>query len=169
MTVPALIGTATLNPSVLVDSLVVDVIDGLRDELHPEFGVRSYRVYRIVRTWSGTEPGDGTFTDSAFELRPYPRVMYWDGFRFRQLPAGLNQQGVVRLTEVSLSYSEADLTAQPLAANQELFIAIGDANGQGSTTYLYTHSQPPYIDREKDLGWVVNLINVQEKTPWVPT
>ncbi len=169
MTTPALIGTATLDPGVLVDSLVADVIDGLRDELHPEFGVRAYRVYRVIRTWSGAEPGDGSFTDEAAELRPQPRVMFWDGFRFKESPSGVEDVGAVRLTEVSLSYAEADLTGQPLTAAQEIYIAIGDGNGQGSTLTLFAHSQPPYVDREKDLGWVVNLIRVKEKTPWAPT
>lgn len=169
MPVPPLIGSATLDQGVLVDSLVPDVIDGLRDSLQPLFGIRAYRVYRVVRTWSGAEPGDGTFTDVAGELRPYPRVMTWDGFKFQQEPAGLESAGRVRLTEVSLTYAERDLTAQPLTRNQELLIAIGDANGQGSSVPLFTLAQPPYIDREKDMGWVVNLIRVQNAHPWVPS
>lgn len=169
MPVPALIGSATLSSSVLVDDLVPSVIDALRDDLQPALGVRSYRVYRVVRTWSGAEPGVGTFADAAGELRPYPRVMFWDGFRFRQQPAGLESVGSVRCTEVSLTYAEADLTARPLARNQELLIAIGDANGQGSSVGLFTHSQPPYIDREKDMGWVLNLIRVKASPPWVPS
>lgn len=169
MPVPVLAGTATLDSSVLVDSLVPDVIDGLRDVLNPAFGIRAYRVYRVIRTWSGAEPGDGTFGDVAGELRPQPRVAVWDGFRYQQQPAGLESVGRVRLTEVSLTYSDADLTGQPLAKNQELFIAIGDANGQGTTVALFTHAQPPYIDREKDMGWVVNLQRVQAAQPWLPS
>lgn len=169
MPVPTLTGTAALDENVLVDSLVPDVIDGLRDELNPEFGIRSYKVYRVIRTWSGTQPGDGTPTDVAGELRPQPRVKFWDGFRFQEDPSGLNSNGRVQLTEVSLSYSESDLTGNPLSLNQELLIAIGDGNGQGSTIGLFTHNQPPFVDREKDLGWVVNLIRVQVTVLWVPS
>lgn len=168
MPVPILTGSATLDPEVLVDDLVPDVIDALRDDLQPAFGIRAYRVYRVIRTWSGAEPGAGTPTDVAGELRPYPRVMFWDGFRFQEQPAGLEPVGRVRLTEVSLTYAESDLTGQPLNANQELFIAIGDANGQRSTIELFTHIQPPYIDREKDMGWVLNLQNVKTAVPWAP-
>lgn len=168
MPVPPLIGTATLDSSVLVDALVPDVIDGLRDALQPALGVRAYRTYRIVRTWSGVEPGDGTFADVAGELRPYPRVLVWDGFRFEQAPAGVIKSGRVRLTEVSLTYSQSDL-APALSGNQELFYAIGDANGQGSSVSLFANVQPPYIDREKDMGWVLNLIAVQTASPWVPS
>lgn len=169
MPVPPLIGTATLNPSVLVDSLVPGVIDSLRDSLNPQFGIRAYRVYRVIRTWTGTQPGDGSYSDNAGELRPYPRVMVWDGFRFEQEPAGLKSAGRIRLTEVSLSYAESDLTGQPLRANQELLIAVADANGERSSVNLFTHVQPPYIDREKDMGWVLNLIRVQNSNPWVPS
>lgn len=169
MPTPILTGTAILDESILVDSLVPDVIDGLRDSLQPAFGIRAYRLYRVLRTWSGSEPGDGSFVDAGAELRPQPRVMVWDGFRFQQEAAGLQNAGRVRCTEVSLTYSEADLTAQPLARNVELFYAIGDANGQGTTLKLFTLYQPPYIDREKDMGWVVNLIGVQSGvTSWAP-
>ena len=166
MPVPTLVGAATLDQSVLVDSLIVDVIDGLRDELQPAFGIRAYRVYRIIRTWSGTVPGDGTFADDAAELRPQPKVAVWDGFRFREDPAGLAAAGRVRLTEVSLQYTGAQLDPV-LADNQELLIALGPANGQGQAIYLFTHAQPPYVDRERDLGWVVNLTKVQAR-PWAP-
>jgi hypothetical protein len=168
MTVPVLTGTAILDEDILVDSLVPDVIDGLRDSLQPDFGIRAYRCYRVIRTWSGATPGNGTPTDVAGEIRPYPRVMVWDGFRYNQEASGLENVGRVQLREVSLTYAEADLTGQPLAANQEIFIALADANGQGSSVYLYTHAQPPFIDREKDMGWVVNLMRVQTGVPWAP-
>ena len=166
MSVPALIGSATLDPSVLVDNLVPDVIDGLRDSLQPALGVRAYRVYRIIRTWTGAQPGDGTYSDSAAELRPQPRVMFWDGFRFQDQPAGRESLGTVRMSEVSLTYTQGDLDP-PLSNNQELFVAIGEANGQGLSTFLYAHVQPPYVDREKDMGWVLNVIRVQNANPWV--
>lgn len=168
MTVPALIGTATLDDNVLVDSLVVDVIDGLRDELHPEFGVRAYRVYRVLRTWTGSTPGQGKFSDVAAELRPYPRVRLWDGFNYVQAVCGVRELGDVKITEVSLSYSESDL-APKVGNNVELFFGIGDANGQGSSVRLWAHKMPPFIDREKDLGWCLMLHRVQSAPPWVPS
>lgn len=168
MSVPVLTGTAVLDQNNLVDSLVPDVIDGLRDSLQPAFGIRPYRLYRVIRTWSGTEPGDGVAVDVGAELRPYPKVAWWDGFRYQQEPAGLQSMGRVRCTEISLTYSEPDLTAQPLPRNRELFYAIGDANGQATSVKLFTIYQPPYIDRERDMGWVLNLIAVQSGQSWAP-
>lgn len=169
MTVPVLIGSATLNDEVIVDSLVPDVIDGLREELHTQFGVRAYRLYRVIRTWSDELAGEGTFVDVGVELRPQPMVAVWDGFRYVQAACGIEEMGEVKLTEVSLTYTHSDLTGRPLAANQEVFIALGEAHGQGQPTHLFTFARPPYVDRTKDLGWSIVLRRVQAGAPWAPT
>jgi len=170
MTIPVLVGSASLNSDVLVDSLVPDVIDGLRESLQPQFGVRAYRVYRVIRTWSGAAVGDGIHTDVAVELRPQPLVWTWetiaDGLRYEQAACGLRELGQIKLTEVSLTYTEDDLTGGDTAVNVEVFIALGEANGQGTHTRLFTHSKPPYIDRIKDLGWAVFLKHVEAAPPW---
>lgn len=167
MAVPVLTGLAVLDQDVLVDSLVADVIDGLREDLHPQFGVRAYRVYRVIRTWGGRVTGEGGYRDVGAELRPQPLVWQWDGLRFEQATCGVETLGEVKLTEVSLTYTEAQLTAQPMGKNVESFIAIGEAHGQASTMRLYTHTRPPYIDRVKDMGWVLWLRKVEGAT-WVP-
>lgn len=170
MTVPILTGEATLNPSVLVDSLVPDVIDGLREALHPDFGVRAYRVYRVLRTWSGKIVGEGVNSDEAAELRPQPRVAMWNGLKYVQAQCGIRELGDVMLTELSLTYTEAQLTGQPLTRKQELFFAIGDGNGQESSLRLWMVTAPPFIDRERDMGWVLHLRRIPEgQPPWQPT
>ena len=168
MAVPVLIGAATLDNDVLVDSLVPDVIDGLRDELHPAFGVRAYRVYRVIRTWTGRRPGEGVYTDDAAELRPQPRVLIWDGFRYAQAICGVMEIGDVKLTEISLTYTAGQLDPRTLTEKQELFIAIGEGNGQASPTRLWAHKMPPFIDREKDMGWVMLLHSIKGAS-WEPT
>jgi hypothetical protein len=169
MAPPVLIGAATLDENVLVDSLVADVIDGLREDLHPQFGVRAYRLYRIVRTWDGTEVGDGNFVDVGHELRPQPLVKVWDGLRFAQAVCGIEMLGEVKLTEVSLTYTLDQLTGRPLSPLQECFVGLGEAHGQGQPVYLFTHSQPPFVDRVKDMGWVLSLRRVQSGVTWLPT
>lgn len=169
MPIPVLIGAATLSNEVLVDSLVPDVIDGLRESLHPQFGVRAYRMYRVVRTWSGSVAGEGSPTDVGHELRPQPLVKVWDGLRFVQAACGLEQLGDVHLTEVSLTYTFDQLMGKPLAVNQELFIALGEAHGQGQPVALFTHARPPFVDRVKNMGWDILLRRVQAGTPWAPT
>lgn len=169
MAVPVLAGAATLDNEVLVDSLVTDVIDGLREELHPQFGVRAYRVYRVIRTWTGDIAGEGTFTDAGHELRPQPLVSVWDGLRFVQAVCGLEELGEVKVTELSLTYTEAQITGKPLTVSQECFIAIGEAHGQAQPIHLFTHARPPFVDRTKDMGWSLMLRRVQSGEPWAPT
>lgn len=169
MAVPALIGAATLNSNVLVDSLVPDVIDGLRDELHPAFGVRAYRVYRVIRTWTGKAVGEGRHSDDAAELRPYPRVAVWTGLKYVQATCGIRELGDVQLSEVSLTYSAEQLDPRALGKNQECFFALGEANGQGSPLMVWAHAAPPFIDREKTMGWILMLRRAEAAPAWVPT
>ncbi len=157
-----LVGTAVLDPDVLVDSLVTDVIDGLRGELHPGFGVRAYRAYRVIRTWDGERVGDGVATDVVAELLPQPDVATWDGLSLEQARCGLEEVGEVTLTEVSLSYTYDQLTRRgTLAPTAEIFFVIGEAHGQGQYPIAFTHAKPPYVDRTKNLGWQLWLTKVE--------
>jgi len=157
-------GSAILDPDVLVDGLVTDVIDGLREDLHPQFGVRSYRTFLVLRTWSGGDFGVGRPVDVEKEIRPQPLVWTWDGMRWGLEACGLNEMGEIKLTEVSLTYTDADLTGPDLEPNQAWYIKLTDAQGQGSPARYFVHVRPPFKDRVKDMGWVVWLkfINLQE-------
>jgi hypothetical protein len=126
-------------------------------------------MYRVIRTWSGSIVGEGTPTDAAHELRPQPLVSVWDGMRYVQAACGLEQLGDVKLTEVSLTYTYDQLLGRPLAANQEVFIALGEAHGQGQPTVMFTHARPPFVDRVKNMGWDILLRRVQSGVPWAPT
>lgn len=150
-------GTAILDPDVLVDSLVVDVIDGLRGDLHPQFGVRPFHVWTVLREWSGETQGEGDYTDVEVELEPQPRVWNWTGYRWDLTKAGLDDIGEIKVTEVSLSNTYAELTGGTLAANQQWFIKLTEAYGQLQPARYFSHFRPPFPDREKDMGWVLWL------------
>jgi len=148
-------GRADLDADVLVDSLVTDVIDGLREELHPQFGVRPYRLFVVRRTWDGEAVGDGGFIDRENEIRPQPRVQNLG--HFDQHPGGTVERGEVKVTEVSLSYHYQELMGAGLGANEEILIRIDEAHGQGNPPRYFRHSRPPFVDRERDMGWVLYL------------
>ena len=151
-------GSAILDPNVLVDDLVTDVIDGLRGDLHPQFGIRAYRVYTVLRQWSGGQVGRGTATDTVVELDPQPLVEAWNGLRFQLRDCGLDELGEVRVREVSLTYTEAELIGpKPLPAGAQWFIRIGEAHGQANRDKHFLHTKPPYVDRERDMGWILWL------------
>jgi len=154
-------GTATLDPTVLVDDLVTDVIDGLRAELHPAFGVRAFRVYTVVRTWSGLEVGLGDPTDEEVELVPSPLVHPFV-FQREQEPCGFDIAGMVKITEVSLTYTQAELLACEAPEGVQYFIKIVEGQGQEQAAKYFGHSKAPYPDRVKDMGWILWLEAIED-------
>lgn len=156
---------AILDPDVLIDDLVGPVIDALREDLHPQFGVRAYRVFTVKRRWAGELAGEGAMVEEIeTEIRPQPLVAPWDGLRYTVGSCGMMVDGKVRLTEVSLTLTEAELTGKgpggKLATNEMWFLKLTDAHGQQTTPMYFTLDGPPYIDRVKTLGWIVNLTKV---------
>ncbi len=150
-------GTATLDPDVLVDSLVTDVIDSLRADLYPEFGVRAYVCSLVTRKWQGKQVGEGKYTDTVVEMVTRPLVEVWNGLKYDLLTCGLNAQGDIRLIEVSLTYTFGELVGDTSKANVQPMIMISEGHGQGSPTSYWVHSKPPYCDREETLGWILWL------------
>jgi hypothetical protein len=154
-------GTAILDPDVLIDDLVPEVIDGLRGDLHPEFGVRAYRVFTVKRTWSGSMVGEGSVSEVTNEITPQPKVLVWTGLKFELRTCGLDDMGEIQLREVSLTYTHLELTGKSdavmLGKNQEFLIKLTEAHGQGNPVRYFQHSRPPFVDRENDMGWVVWL------------
>ncbi len=167
MPTPVLVGDAVLDPTVLVDSLVPDVIDGLRDTLQPEFGIRAYRAYRVIRTWTGKVSGEGLPSDLTHELRPQPRVMVWNGRHYEQATAGLRDLGEIRLSEISLTYTESQLRPK-VGRNVEVYIGLTEANGQGTAGRLFGHERAPFIDREQTMGWMLYLRVADGAPSWAP-
>ena len=154
-------GSATIGTN-LVDSLL-SVVDDLRGSLHPDMGVRQWRVFRRTRTWSGARRGAGTFTDVDFEILPQPLVRVdansaqTDKLRYELQQAGLNEEGGVALSEISLTYTEDELTGRPIADNAEVFYVLRDAHGQEIRDRYYTLAEPPMPDRVKTIGWLMKL------------
>lgn len=148
-------GSATLDPTVLVDDLL-SVIDDIRGDLHPALGVRQFRLFTVLRTWSGEERGDGTFTEVETELTPQPLI---EAFKRvdRLYPSGLDEADVVRVSELSLTYTEAQIAGGTLLGTQEWLIRIKDAYGQGIRARDYVLEGSPWPDRLKTIGWTFNL------------
>lgn len=145
---------ATLGNN-LVDDLV-PVVDSLRQDLYVSMGNRQYEVHAIKRRWTGLERGDGSpVVVSDVTLSPPPLVK--DKVRWQLEAHGRDQQGDGVMTEVSLTYSEADLTGGVLAANEEFFFKVIDLRGQQIGDIYYVPSAPPSTDRDKDIGWVIVL------------
>lgn len=147
-------GNAVLGDN-LVDDLV-PTVDELRDSLHTAFGVQQFRVYTVLRTWDGGATGSGASTDTETELTPQPKVEPYKT-RFELDGCGIDEAGYVVLREISLTYTEAELIGPTLVAGQEWLIKISDAQGQAIADRYWVVQEPPFPDREQDIGWTVKL------------
>lgn len=162
-------GSATLGAS-LVDDLVAD-IDELRGELHADFGVRPFRVYTVLRSWTGEQEGEGSHFDVISEITPQPRVGFWDGYKFALTPLGTHEDGEVQISEVSLTYTYDELSGGTLGLNQQWFYVLVDAHGQGCPDRYLRINRPPFPDREKNIGWEVRLMDMnlpRDTAPLLP-
>lgn len=145
----------------LVDKLV-PTADALRESLHDAFGVRQYRVYTVLRTWSGGSTGEGDPSDQEVELIPKPKVEMLpyqgvSGLRLTQEECGIDEVGIIRLREVSLQYAEEELAGPVLQAGQEFFYKITDGQGQLIRDRYWVIYKTPVPDRNLDLGWTIEL------------
>lgn len=144
----------------LVDELV-PVADELRSELFPEMGVRQFRVFLEKRRWSGIERGDGSALAAHYsvELDPRPLVRFLS-LEESLTACGREEDGVIELTEISLTFTEGELmgTSQgALAQNEQFFYRVADGHGQGIATRYFTPVQKPESDRIKTIGWRILL------------
>lgn len=150
-------GSADLDPDVLIDDLVT-LVDDLREDLIVGFGLRQFRLFTVRRTWDGEGVGDGAFEDELSEITPRPLVnAYQDNVMYRLEPCGIDESGMVLISEVSLSYTEAELTGGALLPNQEWFLLLVDGHGQQVPLRDFVMMSPPFPDRETDLGWKIRL------------
>ena len=160
-------GSAVLGDN-LIDDLVPDV-DDLRGYLNADFGTRPFDCQTILRTWLGESGlnGDGDFRDVVTTITPAPRIEQWAGSKWVLLAAGVHEDGTIRVSEVSLSYTYAELTGAGIGAgpggslqqNQQFFYRLVDAHGQGQEDRILKQSRPPFVDREKTIGWVMWLMD----------
>lgn len=153
-------GSATLNPDVLIDDILTTV-DDLRSELHAEFGLRQFRLFTVERVWDSGYVGDGLYSDVETEITPAPRVVPFtrsgDSVSYELRACGLDEAGFVAIQEVSLTYTEEELTGGTLAQGTEWLFRLRDGQGQGIPDRDFVLDGVPFPDREKTLGWSFRL------------
>lgn len=164
-------GSAIMDPNILVDDLT-ELVDDLRQDLNTEFGTRAYRVYTVARVWDGGAIGVGVSSETETELTPQPLVKpYLDSLGYSLEPCGLDEAGFVRVEEISLTYTQEELTGKPVtgevegstAGGTQWVIRIREAHGQLQSFKDFKLQAPPYPDRlPKTFGWILKLIKVEE-------
>lgn len=119
--------------------LVTNDILGVRDSI----GAVIHPVYFVTRTWSGSSPGDGTFTDEKVQMIPSPSIQAIS-HELNAMAGGVYQQGDLLLKSVSKqSYPSEDVVAgKSPAGNIEKFYEINDK------LYLAINVRESYITWE---------------------
>jgi hypothetical protein len=151
--------SATFIAGVLTDDLV-ELADDVR-AIYTELGARPFRTFVVRRTWVGPRAGEGAMTEVATEILPRPAVLV-AGLRGDLRPAGLDEEGDIVVSEISLRWTEPELYSPTLTDVQRHMFRIDDAHGQGVRSRFYVPTRPPTpirgdSDRPDVLSWSIEL------------
>jgi hypothetical protein len=89
-------------------------------------GAQLADVFFVTRTWTGTRPGDGNFTDVEEKMNPLPEIRDYS-HSLRLLESGSIKQGDLLLVGVSRNKypEEAKLLTTTDSKNTEKYYRIG--------------------------------------------
>jgi hypothetical protein len=111
----------------------MSLIEGLQDCIDSVLGIRDdigavlKPVYLVIRTWSGSVPGEGSYSDSEEQVLPSPYVVELN-HSLRLMEGGAVKQGDVILKMISKSVYplESSLDGKSTSRNIEKFYKIGE-------------------------------------------
>lgn len=148
---------SAIDGSIFGDALV-GAVDDIRRSIHGALGTRPWAVAIVTRRWQGGRRGEGHSTVSILELDPVPRVERVS--KDRMGPAGREAAGSVVLSEVSLRYSEAELSPS-IGEGDEVAYRLTELRGQKQKPKWYVLAASPVPrrgDKERDnTDWYILL------------
>ncbi len=138
-------------------------IDAVRECAHGSVGDRPYHVYVVKRRWTGGRRGEGeSAIVSDEELTPTPLLTYETDLKalHNQLnPQGREEEGQIKISEVSFSFLEPELTGGDIARNEDFYYRVTDES-VGSPARYYVPNTPPHAARGEGIepyGWFFYL------------
>lgn len=142
-----------------------EVADDLR-QLNTEFGLRPYRLFSIVIQHTGGAKGRGdSVLLSETEFLPTPYITEVDQLRGQLTPGGTDEQGRIRVTEISPRYTEDDIRTlfhiQPLPDGQEGFLEMRMDRRDGNAPRRRFTVQNAPMRRADKFDWTVRLLEQQ--------
>ncbi len=135
----------------LVDALA-PTIDCVRD-LYTELGLRSYQVSLVWTRWTGGERGRGNeYIVEVLPLLPTPKLSELTGLEQELKEIGLNEQGNLTVSELSLRFTEDLLMGrggplppgQPIPPDVNFFweVYLPEKRGSGIRRRFFPASAP---------------------------
>jgi len=126
---------------------IADAGRGIAEDL----GLRLKTVVVRTRTWDGGEVGRGSASDSDLTLDPVPKARP-PSPRELATPGGVYEDGDRVVDKISATYTEAQLSGRPIAADTEVYWLV-----DGDPYRLVR--EPP----EGFLGWKVHLRRMRNR------
>jgi hypothetical protein len=163
-----------LTPGDAKDSLLHRLgsrVDRIR-QFSTKFGNRPYRVFLVWTKYSGSERGEGTESEyKRIELLPTPKTMSMDHLTLNPMLVGVAPQGIVKLEEVSTTYTEDQLTGRNVPVTHadhvpeayDFFYEIVE-DGRGDplpVRTMYRIYSPP-VRRPGKVDWLILLERMSE-------
>ncbi len=148
------------NPGGSIVEELGEVVDDLR-QLYTDFGLRPYRVFSVVVSWSGGEIGRGLpKVASEQEILPTPEVDL-RAMRTDMKTGGKVEGGSATLREVSPRFTEDDIEllfhVQPLPAGCQGFVEVQHDRRDGLTKRRRFVVRGPAQRNVETFEWIVPL------------
>jgi hypothetical protein len=129
-----------------MNTLLQDLLPTIDDarQVATDLGVRLYRVFVRVSTWSGEMPYDGARSDLDVELIPRPKVgASGPVFDTKTTEAGLLRAATLKLSGISPLTPMSTLDPK-LDRNQRCFYVIAPADGAELVETLWIADSGPF-------------------------
>jgi hypothetical protein len=154
-------------------NLIYDIapaVDQIR-QIATDLGTRPYRVFLVHIVWTGTRRGDGQPSEIArIEILPTPKVSSSTSFAMQAM--GLTEMGGISVSQISLRFTEDDLTGKtpdlidPAMTrtglrNAEFFYEVVERRPTGPTPIPRRYI-PADVPTRGNTGWRVNLLKQGE-------
>lgn len=156
---------ALASPELSLVEELGEVADDLR-QLNTDFGLRPYRLFSIVVRHTGGVKGRGdALLESETEVLPTPYITEVDQLRGQLTAGGTNEDGRIRVTEISPRYTEDDIRTlfhtQPLPDGLEGFLELRIDSRDGNAMRRRFTVQNAPMRRADKFDWTVRLLEQQ--------
>lgn len=167
------------RPRTLHEELAAEAA-AIRGEVHGCVGDRPYRVFIVVRGWSGGEPGRGTVEErgrTELGCGPAcgggvtPPLVVLSGGWSRSMH-GLVEEGRAVVEELDPTLTEAQLAGYGrLDANEQTFLEVvqdeRDGVGADRAVRSFLIDAPPFRDARR-FGWALRLRAIEPQGVYPP-